>query len=101
MNSAQHIVPLTDFVTLRRQLETKKSRCQWTRDARRGVIPGAFRFDDKGQWYVNLDTYDEAVRKLSAPPTPSNTPDAAILQLAAALGLDQADLTLALRAART
>ncbi len=92
----QHIVPLADFVRLRRPHESK-AMCNWNRDARAGKIPGAFQFQGRGPWFVNLDTYDEEVRKLSAPKTPS--PDTSIESLAEKLGLSPADLALVREAA--
>lgn len=101
---AQHIVRLVkgpgdrgaDFVELRRPYD-KKSGPQWVRDAKGGKIPGAFQFNDRGPWFVNLDVYDVEVQKLSAPKTPP--PDDALQQLAASLGISESEMQTVRRAA--
>lgn len=90
------IVPLAEYVKLRRQYDSK-STCSWVRNARQNCIPGAFQFNGKGLWYVNLDIHDEEVRKLATQSkTLSNTMDT----LALALGLTQEDIAVAMEAAR-
>lgn len=93
----QHIVPLAEFVKLRRAHEHKHPY-SWIRDAKAGKLPGAFQFNGRGAWFVCLDAYDAGVQKLSAPKTPA--PDDSLQLLADRLGLSPAEYATAQRAAR-
>lgn len=101
-SSELKIIPLTEYPGARRPLESK-SRASWTRDAKMGKIPGAFRFTPGGDWFVDLEAHDAAVRALSAAPAvfvsdKTDTEDAAIA-LADRLGLSFDDVKIALEAA--
>lgn len=91
------VVELDEFVTLRRP-HTKKAACSWVRDAKSGKIPGAFQMGGRGQWYVNLDTYDEEVRRMSSPKAPASGDR--LLALAEKLNITPAQVELAIKAAR-
>lgn len=96
---SQVIVPLAEWAKLRRPAENKAA-CSWVREAKAFKIPGAFQFAGKGPWYVNLDTYDREVQKLSAPKVETSTEDL-IAAMAKKLGLNCDEMKLALQAGRT
>ncbi|WP_070118672.1 thioredoxin domain-containing protein [Pseudohongiella acticola] len=89
------IVPLEDYPALRRPHE-KKHSSSWIRDAAGGKIPGAFKFNGKGKWFVHLDIHDTEVRKMASPSRKEMT---SIESLASRLGLDQDDIRTAMEAA--
>jgi len=95
----ENIIPLTDYPSLRRPREVKKSRATWNRMAADGKIPGAFRFNGTGPWYVHLDVHDEEVRKMASPAQKSEEEMSEISKLATMLGLDEEDIQTALEAA--
>lgn len=99
-----NIVPLAEYVRLRRPAEIHKAACSWARQAAAGRIPGAFRFHSTGPWMVDLDIHDAEVRKMATPKITaapdSGTPSHDIEQLAALLGLSDADVQAAKRAAQ-
>lgn len=58
-----NLVKLTEYQELRRG---EKSRCGLSylrRQAKNGAIPGAFQMDQRGDWWVDLDTHDEIIRE--------------------------------------
>lgn len=97
-----NIVPLAEYVRVRRGAEKHKAACSWARAAAAGRIPGAFRYHSVGPWMVDLDIHDAEVRKLTAPKITaapdSGSPSHDIEQLAALLGLSDADVQAAKRA---
>lgn len=96
------IIPLTEYPAARRPFESK-NRASWARDAKSGKIPGAFRFTPGGDWFVDLEAHDAAVRALSAVSTEpvggSAGAQDAVLDLADRLGLSFDDVKIALEAA--
>lgn len=98
-----NIVPLAEYVRLRRAAEQHKAACSWARAAAAGRIPGAFRYHPTGPWMVDLDIHDAEVRKLTAPiitTTGIGSSSLDIEQLAAKLGLTPNDVQVARRAAQ-
>lgn len=91
----ESIVPLEDYAALRRPKE-KKHSSSWIRDAATGKIPGAFKFNGKGKWFVHLDIHDEEVRKMASP---AKNEMSSIEDLARRLGLGDDDIRTALEAA--
>lgn len=91
------VVPLKKYVEKRRRHE-EKSDCSWVRACGQGQIPGAFRYSERGPWFVDLDIHDEEVRKRATrQPQPV---DDSIEALADALGLSEEDLQIAVAATR-
>lgn len=93
------IIPLTEYPAARRPFESK-NRASWARDAKAGKIPGAFRFTPGGDWFVDLEAHDAAVRALSSSPVGGSADvQDAVLDLAERLGLSFDDVKIALEAA--
>lgn len=58
-----HLVRLSDYQDLRRGESSHVSIRTLRQYASKGKIPGAFKMDDAGDWWVDLDIHDQVIRE--------------------------------------
>ena len=58
-----HLVKLIDYQDERRAKKSHVSISCLRKQAQAGKIPGAFKMDDGGDWWVDLDTHDEVIKE--------------------------------------
>lgn len=94
------VVPLKKFITMRRKSESDRSPNSWIRDCSTKKIPGAFQWDGRGKWFVDLDTYDREVKKMAMGGADEVVIDPTLDKLIAALRMSAEDIKAAAAAAR-